>query len=193
MRVRDATHLACASGECHCTYHKAESRVAMHNSSYEALQARLRLQLRGGYPVHPSRVAFLGVVRGASQCILVAGSANWHNETSLSELQRHMLRLLLFLVLCTVAPCTATAKKTYVFKPPSKTAETMGLLYVDTSANNGDPLAVCNDGSQGAFWFHPARSPQFANVWLVYLQGGPSACFCWKTVPDLGTHNAERH
>jgi hypothetical protein len=39
MRVRNATHLACASGECHCTYHKAESRVAMHNSSYEALQA----------------------------------------------------------------------------------------------------------------------------------------------------------
>lgn len=25
----------------------------------------------------------------------------------------------------------------------------MGLLYVDVSANLGDPLAVCNDGSQG--------------------------------------------
>ena len=32
--------------------------------------------------------------------------------------------------------------------------------------------AVCNDGSQGAFWFAPARSPEFANVWVVYLQGG---------------------
>lgn len=25
----------------------------------------------------------------------------------------------------------------------------MGLLYVDISENTGDPLAVCNDGSQG--------------------------------------------
>jgi hypothetical protein len=81
--------------------------------------------------------------------------------------------LLTFLVfLACVSPGSGRAEKTYTFKEPGKTMSTLALLYVDTSANNGDPLAVCNDGSQGAFWFAPARSPEFANQWLVYLQGG---------------------
>jgi hypothetical protein len=32
----------------------------------------------------------------------------------------------------------------------AQTEALMGLLVVDTSANTGDPLAVCNDGSPGA-------------------------------------------
>ena len=41
-----------------------------------------------------------------------------------------------------------------------------------THVNNADPLAVCNDGSVGAFYMHTASDPTLANVWLIYLEGG---------------------
>lgn len=34
-----------------------------------------------------------------------------------------------------------------------------------------DPEAVCNDGSPAAYYFAPATSLDYANVWLVYLGG----------------------
>lgn len=37
-----------------------------------------------------------------------------------------------------------------------------------------DSLAVCNDGSSGAYYFAP--SPTGSNQWLVYLEGG---MWCW--------------
>ena len=72
----------------------------------------------------------------------------------------------------------------------------MGLLYVNTNPTNGDPLAVCNDGTQGAagdafvpdtqrgpplladddshcyfagaFYFAPGTTQM--NEWVFYLQ-----------------------
>jgi hypothetical protein len=40
---------------------------------------------------------------------------------------------------------------------------------VQNSLQNVDPLAVCNDGSPGAYYFAPGSGEQ-ANVWLVYLE-----------------------
>src|SRR5688500_9145568 len=38
-----------------------------------------------------------------------------------------------------------------------------------------DPAAVCNDGTPAVMYVRPASSPEFANDWVFYLQGG-STC-----------------
>jgi Pectinacetylesterase len=41
-----------------------------------------------------------------------------------------------------------------------------------TKVSLQDSLAVCNDGSPGAFYFNPGTD---SNLWIVYLEGG--ACY----------------
>jgi hypothetical protein len=46
-------------------------------------------------------------------------------------------------------------------------------MFVNTApAPAGDPLAVCNDGTPGAFYFAPATDAGKSQLFLVYLQGG---------------------
>jgi hypothetical protein len=35
-----------------------------------------------------------------------------------------------------------------------------------------DPLAICNDGSVGGYFYKPATDPKLQNTYLVYLRGG---------------------
>lgn len=53
-----------------------------------------------------------------------------------------------------------------------------------------DPLAVCNDGSPGAYYFTPATVEEMKNVFVVFLPGG-GQCFdetsCAQRWQDIGT------
>ena len=52
------------------------------------------------------------------------------------------------------------------------TRTTLNVFHV----NALDEDAVCNDGSPAAYYFAPATSLDYANVWLLYLGGCVHAC-----------------
>eukprot|EP00039_Didymoeca_costata_P012767 m.185631 g.185631 ORF g.185631 m.185631 type:complete len:196 (-) comp15578_c0_seq2:689-1276(-) len=42
--------------------------------------------------------------------------------------------------------------------------------------NLTDKMAVCNDGSQSAYYFHSATNSSNSDVWVLHMQGGG---WCW--------------
>jgi hypothetical protein len=49
-----------------------------------------------------------------------------------------------------------------------------GAPTVGTKVGLGaiDPQAVCNDGSEAAYYFAEASDPAKTDIWLIWLQGG---------------------
>jgi Pectinacetylesterase len=45
-----------------------------------------------------------------------------------------------------------------------------------SSLSSVDPLAVCNDGTPGAYYYAPGQGSG-SSLWLVYLEG---SMFCWS-------------
>jgi hypothetical protein len=52
----------------------------------------------------------------------------------------------------------------------TQSGQQMNLIMFDDS--NSDPLAVCNDGTRGGYYFTSAIDPSQANTFVVYLPGG---------------------
>ena len=71
--------------------------------------------------------------------------------------------------------------------PTPKTPTSTPLLL--HSLSQIDPLAVCNDGTPGAYYFSPSTSQKFRNHFIIHLPGGsqcydqPSCEQRWNTLP----------
>jgi hypothetical protein len=57
-----------------------------------------------------------------------------------------------------------------IFAAESRSGQEMNLVMFDDT--NSDPLAVCNDGTRGGYYFASAIDPSQANTFVVYLPGG---------------------
>ena len=64
---------------------------------------------------------------------------------------------------------------------PSTTVEQQVLL-ARHAVNSADPLAVCNDGSEPAFYFAPPTSSSTA--WMIILPGTGNQQMPWCFPPD---------
>jgi hypothetical protein len=63
----------------------------------------------------------------------------------------------------------AIASKNGANEPYTASSNKMFLHLLDLDTY---PLAVCNDGSPGGFFFTPATSPQKNHLWVLFLEGG---------------------
>ena len=71
-------------------------------------------------------------------------------------------------------------------QPVTSTSTPMHLQWLSQI----DPLAVCNDGSPGAYYFSPSTDSAYSNYFVIHLPGG-SQCYdsdsCkqrWATLPN---------